>query len=74
MSSPIVVDAIRVLVDEYRATCLWFLREDYYPTSASECEAVLRYIERYGDLRALGRVADIRQWLSRPSNATSAAS
>jgi hypothetical protein len=61
VSSPIVVDALRVLVDEYRATCLWFLREDYYPASAAEREAVLREIERYGDVPALQRAADIRR-------------
>jgi hypothetical protein len=74
MSSPGVADALRTLVDEYRATCLWFLREDYYPTSATECDVVLRYIERYGDLPALRRVAEIREWLSRHSNETSVAS
>lgn len=24
------------LVDEYRARCLWFLREDYYPESVED--------------------------------------
>jgi hypothetical protein len=66
--------ALRGLIDEYRSTCLWFLRDDYYPTAASESERVLGLIERYGDAAALRRVAEIRAWLSRPSSETSAAS
>jgi hypothetical protein len=65
--------AFRSLVDDYRVRCLWFLREDYYPASASEREDVLRLIERYGDLAAFRRVAALRQWLSRQSSETSAA-
>lgn len=66
-------DSIRRLVDDYRTRCLWFLREDYYPTTPAECERVLRLIEQHGDLRALRRVADLRTWLSRRSSETSAA-
>jgi hypothetical protein len=65
---------LRWLVDEYRVRCLWFLREDYYPTTRDEQERVLRLIERHGDVRALQRVAEVRAWLSRSSNETSAAS
>ena len=65
-------DSIRRLVDDYRTRCLWFLREDYYPTTVAECERVLRLIEQHGDLRALRRVADLRTWLSRRSSETSA--
>lgn len=61
-------------MDRYRAQCLWFLRDDYYPATPSETERVLRLIERHGDLEAFRRVAAIRAWLSLPSNGTSAAS
>ena len=64
---------LRRLVDEYRARCLWFLREDYYPTTAAECGRVLRLIEQNGDLKALRRVAELRTWLSRRYSETSAA-
>ena len=64
---------VRRLVDDYRTRCLWFLREDYYPTTAAECERVLRLIEQHGDLRAFRRVAELRTWLSRRSSETSAA-
>ena len=58
-------DPIRRLVDDYRTRCLWFLREDYYPTTAAERERVLRLIEQYGDLKAFRRVAELRTWRSR---------
>lgn len=53
--------ALRQLVDEHRAACLWYLRADYYPTTAAEVERVLQAIERHSDLRALHRVAEFRQ-------------
>lgn len=65
---------MRRLVNDYRARCLWFLREDYYPTTVAEWDRVLRAIERYGDLQAFRRVADMRAWLSRRSSGTSVAS
>jgi hypothetical protein len=73
--TPASVDAeMRRLVDDYRATCLWFLREDYYPATPPEWDRVLTLIERHGDLQAFRRVAHIRAWLSHPSSGASAAS
>ncbi len=66
-------DPVHRLVDDYRAQCLWFLRDDYYPGNAAERERVLRLIELYGDLSAFRRVAEVRAWLSRRSSETSAA-
>jgi hypothetical protein len=66
--------ALTELIDEYRARCLWFLRPDYYPATTEARLRVLRYIERHGDLDAFRRVSLLRQWLSHPSNATSAGS
>ena len=66
-------EAIRRLVDDYRVQCLWFLREDYYPSIEAERERVLRLIELRGDLQAFRRVAEIRRGLSRRSNEMSAA-
>jgi hypothetical protein len=62
------------LVDEYRARCLWFLREDYYPSTPEEILQALAYIQRYGDREAYRRAAEIRRWLSPTSSASSAAS
>jgi hypothetical protein len=59
-------------VDDYRAQCLWFLREDYYPDCPDAQERVLAAIERHGDQQAFRRVAEMRTWLSRTSSGTSA--
>jgi hypothetical protein len=67
-------DAVNRLVDEYRVRCLWFLREDFYPSTLAERLRVLGYIERHGDLEAFRRAAELRQWLSRNSSAPSAGS
>ena len=60
------------LVEKYRATCLWFLRSDYYPQNPEEACRVLEQIERHGDLAAFRQAAELRQWLSRNSSAPSA--
>ena len=67
-------DDIDWLVDEYRVCCLWFLRDDYYPATDAERLRVLGDIQRYGDREAFRLAGQLRQWLSRPSNARSAAS
>ncbi len=74
MDSETAVAALQELVDDYRARCLWFLREDYYPETAAERERVLSLIAEHGDLEAFRRVAEIRAWYSRPSSGTSASS
>lgn len=63
---------IRTLVDEYRAACLWFLREDYYPAGRDEALRVLAQIERHADRDGFVRAGRLRQWLSRPSSEPSA--
>jgi hypothetical protein len=63
---------VNALVDEYRARCLWFLREDFYPRTQSEILKVLDYIERHGDVSAFQRAATLRQWLLQNSSAPSA--
>jgi hypothetical protein len=69
-----LAETVRALVDEYRDRCLWFLRHDFYPKGYDETLRVLDYIERHGDQRGYRRAAEVRQWLSRSSSATSAAS
>ena len=64
----------RRFIDEQRARCLWFLRPDFYPTTAAERDEVLRQIERHGDLAAFKRAAEFRQWLQLHSSATSSGS
>ena len=69
---PDIAPAVRTLVDEYRGRCLWFLRPDYYPEGVEETLRVLDAIERHGDLRGFRRAAEVREWLSPASSATSA--
>jgi hypothetical protein len=64
----------RRFVDQYRARCLWFLREDYYPRTPAEREEVLRQIAQHGDREAFRRVAQFRTWLSQHSSETFAGS
>jgi hypothetical protein len=71
--APNVAEAVDRLTDEYRNHCLWFVREDYYASTDEERRWVLDCIERYGDVTAYRRVAQVRQWLSRNSSAPSAA-
>ena len=68
-----VMQRVNALVDEYRARCLWFLREDYYPQTPTEACRVLEAIERHGDVTAFRKAAVLRQWLSQNSSAPSAA-
>jgi hypothetical protein len=68
-----VMQQVRTLVDEYRALCLWRLREDYYyPATATEACRVLEAIERHGDVAAFRKAAVLRQWLLRNTNDPSA--
>lgn len=72
--SPETVETLHALVDDYRARCLWFLRQDYYPESLAEAIRVLDAIERHGDVAGFRRAAEVREWLLPTSNATSAGS
>ena len=69
-----IAETVNRLVDEYRRRCLWFLRDDYYPTTDEERLRVLTYIQTHGDRSAYVRAAEVRRWLSRASSAASAAS
>ena len=62
------------LIARYRARCLWFLKEDYHPSTPEETIRVLKYIERYGDREAFITARRMRQWLLRNSSAGSAGS
>lgn len=64
---------LRDFIDEYRAACLWYLREDYYPQSVESALRILNAIARCGDLAAFQRAGRIRACLSPPSSDESAA-
>lgn len=59
------------LIEEYRARCLWFLREDYVPVTPEEIAQTLELIERYGDRDSYLRAEELKQWLLRDSSAMS---
>ena len=63
----------RRLVSACRDRCLWFLREDYFPTDPGEMLRVLDQIERHGDREAFVAARKLSRWLSRHSSGTSAA-
>lgn len=65
---------VRLLVDDYRSRCLWFLKVDYYPSGPGEIRRVLEWIRQHGDVAAFRRAAEIDRWLSQRTSATSAAS
>jgi hypothetical protein len=69
---PMPMRDVHALVDEYRATGLWFLRPDYYPQTPEEACRVLEQIERHGDVAAFRKAAELRPWRSRNSSAPSA--
>jgi hypothetical protein len=64
--------AVRALVTEVRATCLWFLAPDFLPQTHDEALSVLRSIERHGDRETYVRARELREWLSQTSSAASA--
>ena len=66
--------AITELMARYRATCLWFLKENFIPTTVPEALQVLDAIEQHGDLAAFRETRRLRAWLSPASSAISAAS
>src|SRR6266480_109075 len=68
-----VMRKVRALVDEYRANCLWFLREDYYSQTPQEALRVLEQIERHGDVAAFRKAVQIRPCLLLTAGAPSAA-
>ena len=59
---------MNALIDHYRARCLWFLREDYYPVDREDMLRILDYIKRYGDLEAFRRASTLAEWLSTHSS------
>jgi hypothetical protein len=67
-------DSVRDLITRYRTQCLWFLREDYFPSTPEETVRVLQYIERHGDREGFIMARRMRQWLQRNSSEESAGS
>jgi hypothetical protein len=60
-----VMREVRDLVAEVRARCLWWVREDYLPSTPEQAIRILGSIERNADMATFKRAATLRQWLSR---------
>lgn len=60
-----------VLIVANRASCLWFLEEQFRPTTQDQAVRTLDYIIRYGDREAFMRASELKRWLLQTSNATS---
>ena len=66
-----ILEALHRLVRQNRPQCLWFMREDYLPRSATEADRALAEIELHGDRRAWIEARRIRAWLSQSIRARS---
>lgn len=73
LPSPLREELAR-FVEEQRALCLWYMREDFLPVDFETARLALDAIEKHGDRAAFLRAAELRRWLSTLSNATPAAS
>jgi hypothetical protein len=64
---------IQALVEENRATCLWFMDDAFRPDTSAKAARALESIVRYGDRQAFVRAAELQKWLSHQSSETSSA-
>lgn len=62
------IDRVCALAERYRAQCLWFMKEDYLPSSVNSAIRVLSYIEKYGDLAAFEESVLLRKCLLHSSS------
>lgn len=69
-----LIAEIDVLVEANRNRCLWFLRQDYLPTTDDERLWVLTQIQRRCDRATFVRAGLCKRWLSPTSSAASAGS
>jgi hypothetical protein len=69
-----LVRQVDALVDECRASCLWYLRRDYYPKTDLERVQVLDAIQEHTDADGFRRAGRLKRWLSPNSSGGSVAS
>jgi hypothetical protein len=66
--------ALRELIERQRTSCLWYLKQDWFPKTLEEVSKVLDAVQCHGDRAAFIEAGRIRQWLSPNSSSGSAAS
>jgi hypothetical protein len=54
---------LHLLTEQYRNTCLWFLRDDFFPKTNKEALLVVNAVKRYGDGDGYKRARKIEAWL-----------
>jgi hypothetical protein len=67
-----ILTQAHALINENRAACLWFLREDFLPDDPDGLVRAMTYIERRGNRESYVKARRIREWLLRNSSETSA--
>jgi len=64
---------IEALVEENRATCLWFFDAAFRPDTPAKALQALDSIARYGSRDAFVRASELKKWLSQTSSRPSCA-
>ena len=65
------VSELRVLLEEYRAQCLWYLRDDHVPSAPADILRALEAIEARADRNGYVRARQLKRWLLQHSSAPS---
>jgi hypothetical protein len=65
------VSEVRVLLEDYRAQCLWYLRDDYVPSAPVDILRALEAIEARADRNGYVRARQLKRWLLRHSSVPS---
>jgi len=71
---PEIAREIDELIDENRLSCLWYMRDDFYPSTLESRLRVLDAIQDYADRATFIRTARLKKCLSQISSADSAGS
>jgi len=69
--SKLFIERVNRLIDEYRTSCFWFARPDFFASTCEEAQQALRQIENHGTRAMFMRAAEVRQWLSPNPNSPS---
>ncbi len=54
---------VDALIDTQRARALWFVRDDWYPSTDEERRRALDQIQRRADRETFVRAGELKKWL-----------
>lgn len=63
-----IVEKLTPLVTRYRERCLWFLRQEFIPSSSDQAIRVLDCIEKHGDRQGFIEARRLKSWLLQTSS------